>query len=118
MSFSVGTRRVVVGRRVAVVVLVGLLVGALAPVGGARAGGYAPVDRPGPVLSVPMAGLEQSLHCTANVVTAGREVVVLVPPTLVTPHEAWFTYERAFDAMGWPYCEVEVPHFTTVRTSR
>jgi hypothetical protein len=101
-----------VGRRIIGAVL-GLLVIVLAPTGSMRAAGYAPVDRPGPVLSVPAAGLEQSLHCTANVVTAGREVVVLVPPTLVTPHEAWFAYERAFDAMGLPYCEVEVPHFTT-----
>lgn len=100
------------GRRVAVWVLVALVL-ATAPTGAAHGAGYAAVDRPGPPLSVPEAGLEQSLHCTASVASAGREVVVLVPPTLVTPHEAWFTYERAFDAMAWPYCEVVVPHFTT-----
>jgi triacylglycerol esterase/lipase EstA (alpha/beta hydrolase family) len=75
---------------------------------------YAPVDQPGPALHVPQAELDQSLRCTANLSDAGREAVLLIPPTLANPDEAWFTYERAFDSLGIPYCTVTVPHFTTI----
>lgn len=39
---------------------------------------------------------------------------MLVPPTLVNPDEAFFGFERAFDALGIPYCAVTVPHHTTI----
>jgi triacylglycerol esterase/lipase EstA (alpha/beta hydrolase family) len=75
---------------------------------------YAPTDQPGPALDVPAAQLAQSMRCTSNEVTAEREVVLFIPPTLVNPDEAWFGYERAFDALGIPYCTVTIPHFTTI----
>lgn len=74
---------------------------------------YAPVDQPGPPLSVPAAAMAQSLRCSNDLVSAGRAPVLFVTPTLVDPEEAYFSYERAFDALGIPYCTVRIPFFTT-----
>jgi hypothetical protein len=71
------------------------------------------VDRPGPRLSVPTIELAKSVRCSANLVSAARTPVLFVTPTLVDPEEAYFSYERAFDATGVPYCTVRVPFFTT-----
>ena len=79
----------------------------------APAATYGPVDRPGPALSVPVAKLRASLRCTDNLVSAGREPVLLVPPTLADPDEAFVGYIRAFDAQDIPYCTVTMPHHTT-----
>ena len=81
--------------------------------GGAEATTFAPVDQPGPALSVPGDQLARSVRCTTNLVSARREPVVFVTPTLVNPDEAYFGYERAFDAKGIPYCTITVPYFTT-----
>ncbi len=75
---------------------------------------YAPVDQPGPALSVPAAGLAQSLRCTASLTSAGRAPVLFVPPTLTNPDEAFFAYEDALTAMGIPYCTVTIPDYTTI----
>jgi triacylglycerol esterase/lipase EstA (alpha/beta hydrolase family) len=80
----------------------------------AQATQYAPTARRGPALDISGGRLAQSLRCTSNEVTARREVVLLIPPTLANPDEAWFGYERAFDALRIPYCTVTVPHFTTI----
>ena len=74
---------------------------------------YAPVNQPGPPLSVPPDQLAQSLRCTSNLVSSGRTPVLFVTPTLVTPDEAFFGYESAFDAQGIPYCTLTIPDFTT-----
>ena len=73
---------------------------------------YAPVDRPGPALSVPAAELAQSLRCSGDLAGADRAPVLLVPATWVTPgeHYGW-NYLRAFDVLGWPYCEVTTPKY-------
>ena len=73
---------------------------------------YAPVDRPGPALSVPAAALAQSLRCSGDLAGADRAPVLLVPATWVTPgeHYGW-NYLRGFDALGWPYCEVTTPKY-------
>ena len=73
---------------------------------------YAPVDRPGPALSVPAAELAQSLRCSGSLAGADRAPVLLVPATWVTPgeHYGW-NYLRAFDSLGWPYCEVTTPKY-------
>jgi hypothetical protein len=72
---------------------------------------FAPIDRPGPPLSVPAAQLQQSVNCTANTTNATREVVLFVPGTTVTPQENygrnWFP---ALDKLGWPYCSVTEPN--------
>lgn len=71
---------------------------------------YAPVDRPGPPLNVPAATLAGSLHCSQDPVLATRDVIVIVPPTVFDPSEAYgWNYERAFAARGWPYCTVTFP---------
>jgi hypothetical protein len=92
-------------------VAVSLALAVLASEAGAT--GFAPVGQPGPALSVPVDQLARSVRCTTNLVSAGREPVLFVTPTLVNPDEAYFGYERAFDAKGIPYCTITVPYFTT-----
>lgn len=74
---------------------------------------FAPVDRPGPALSVPTAKLEAALACTGNV-ARGRQTVLFVPGTTVNPREdyAW-NWFRALDKLGRPYCAVTLPFNTT-----
>lgn len=71
---------------------------------------YAPPERPGPPLEVPVAELDAALRCSANLPRADREPVLLVPGTALTPaeHYGW-NYQRALDASGRPYCAVELP---------
>lgn len=75
-------------------------------------GTYAALDRPGPALNVPAAVLAQSLSCTGDLAGADRAPVLFVPATWVSPgeHYGW-NYIRAFDALGWPYCEVTTPKY-------
>ena len=90
--------------------LVALAAGSSTP---AQAISYAPVDKPGPPLEAPLAALTQSMRCTADLASAKRDPVLFVTPTLVNPDEAYFGYERAFDALGIPYCTLTIPDFTT-----
>src|SRR4051812_11869489 len=72
---------------------------------------YAPLDRPGPALSVPAAALAASLHCSTSLTGISREPILLVPGTNLDPHPNFgWNYERAFDALHWPYCAVTLPH--------
>jgi hypothetical protein len=80
---------------------------------GVGAATYAPTDQPGPALSVPAAKLAQSMRCSADLTSSGQAPVLFVTPTLVNPDEAYFGYERAFDAVGIPYCTLTIPFFTT-----
>jgi len=99
----------------AAVLAVAALAGGPAAAGSAgpalAAPAFAPIDRPGPPLSVPEAVLAQSVQCTANATAAGREVVLFVPGTTVTPREDfgwnWFV---ALSRLGWPYCSVTLPN--------
>ncbi len=76
----------------------------------AQALAYSPIDRPGPVLSVPEAVLAESLSCSGDLAGAGRAPVLLVPGTWVTPDEQYgWNYMRAFAALGWPNCTVTTP---------
>ncbi|HWD02880.1 MAG TPA: lipase [Amycolatopsis sp.] len=72
---------------------------------------FAPVDQPGPPLSVPADQLAKSVTCTANATNAAREVVLFVPGTTLTPQEdfgwSWFP---ALDKLDWPYCSVTEPN--------
>ena len=71
---------------------------------------FAPVDRPGPALSVPQDRLAKSLQCTADATRASREVVLFVHGTTLDPNTNfagnWFP---ALDKLGWPYCSVTLP---------
>lgn len=74
---------------------------------------FAPVDRAGPVLSVPKAKLGQSVACTSNAVR-GRQTVLFVPGTTVNPREDFsWNWFRALDNLGRPYCAVTLPTNTS-----
>lgn len=90
------------------------LVGLAASAGPSAANGYAPVNRPGPPLSVSPFELNSSLRCTGTVAKGAHQVVLLIPPTLADPDEAFVGYERAFGALAIPYCTVTIPQHTTI----
>ncbi len=103
-------------RALVVAAVVGLCAGlavAAQPAGAATPTGtgvLAPLDRPGPALQVPVADLQRSLACTADVATAGTSPILLIPGTTLTPDENFsWNYERAFAAHGRPYCAVTLP---------
>lgn len=79
--------------------------------GGARAGDeqYAPVDRPGPALSVPTPVLQRALACEGDLRRARLTPVLLVPGTNVTPQEFAWNYQRSFRRQGRPFCAVTLP---------
>jgi hypothetical protein len=78
--------------------------------GGPPARPYAPLDQPGPPLSVPPSQLAASLSCTPNVDDSVRAPVLLVPGTTLTPdvNFSW-NYEQAFSNSGIPWCAVTLP---------
>src|SRR3954452_1433863 len=103
--------RWVAGRRGAIVLLALAL---LVPAGNAVAAQtFAPLDAPGPALSVPAAKLGAAVHCTSGVAHAARNPVLLIPGTNLDPgpNFSW-NYEHALAAMGWPYCTVTLPDHT------
>ena len=102
--------------RQGVVALVLAAAGCLSLAAGAAAasGPYAPLNRPGPRLSVPLAKLKASLACTSGVAGASRNPILLVPGTDLDPASNYsWNYERAFTALHWPYCAVTLPFHTT-----
>jgi hypothetical protein len=81
----------------------------LASAGPARAD-YAPVDQPGPPLTVPTAQLQAALSCWGQTAGSAREPILLVPGTTVNPQADFgWSWEPQLQAMGWPYCTVELP---------
>jgi Lipase (class 2) len=77
---------------------------------GARAQGFAPVDQPGPALSVPAPDLAAALKCSGDLSRSGREPVLLVPGTTMTPEKNFsWNWIRALNAQGRPWCSVELP---------
>jgi triacylglycerol esterase/lipase EstA (alpha/beta hydrolase family) len=82
----------------------------LAPVS-AQAITYAPVDQPGPPLSVPQAELNASLTCNGNLATPGPGPVLLVPGTGSNPpHNFGWNWEPALNKLGIPWCAVTLPN--------
>jgi hypothetical protein len=66
---------------------------------------YAPVDAPGPTLTVPQARLAASLTCTPDVQNATVEPVLLLPATGVNSQDNFsWNYEKALAMQGIPYC--------------
>jgi triacylglycerol esterase/lipase EstA (alpha/beta hydrolase family) len=86
----------------------------MAAIASADGGPYAPLDRPGPPLTVPTSKLQSSLNCTAGVAGDSRDPILLVPGTDLDPgpNYSW-NYERALAALRWPYCTVTLPYQTT-----
>jgi hypothetical protein len=71
---------------------------------------YAPLNQPGPPLSVPAAALRASLKCEPGVTNAKTEPVLLNPATGVTPDENYsWNWEPALDQLGIPWCAYTVP---------
>jgi hypothetical protein len=71
---------------------------------------YAPLDAPGPALSVPVNELDASLQCSGPLAGVTRNPILLVPGTNLNPGPNFgWNYERAFANLGWPYCAVTLP---------
>ncbi|HVS28357.1 MAG TPA: hypothetical protein VHE14_02335 [Solirubrobacteraceae bacterium] len=86
-----------------------IVVLAALPAGPAQAA-FAPVDQPGPPLSVPSSKLAAALVCGKGVDNAARAPVLLVPGTGATADDNFsWNYEPAFDAQGIPWCAVTFP---------
>jgi pimeloyl-ACP methyl ester carboxylesterase len=86
------------------------VVGVLALPGAASAITYAPVDQPGPPLSVSQGQLDSSLQCTDNLASAGKTAVLLVHGTGSNPpHNFGWNWEPALDRLGIPWCTVALP---------
>ncbi|WP_199443744.1 esterase/lipase family protein [Umezawaea beigongshangensis] len=100
-------------KRLLVLVATALLASPLSPVASASGGStgpYAPIDRPGPRLSVPVADLQASVTCTPSAYGSHREVVLLVPGTGASPADAYsWNWFAALDEAGHPYCAVTPP---------
>ncbi len=91
-------------------VLVATLLFASTSVASASSGPYAPVNRPGPRLSVPVADLQAAVRCTPSAHGSHREVALFVPGTGVGPDEAFsWNWFPALDRIGHPYCAVTLP---------
>src|SRR3954453_7047846 len=74
---------------------------------------YAPLDRPGPALSVPTSVLKGALHCSGDLRHSRLEPVLLSPGTSATPEQNFsWNYERAFTAQKRPWCDLTMPHHT------
>jgi pimeloyl-ACP methyl ester carboxylesterase len=74
----------------------------------AQAVTFAPVDQPGPALSVPQAQLDSALQCHGTL--AGHTPVLFVPGTGSDPqHNFSWNYEPALNNLGIPWCAVTLP---------
>jgi hypothetical protein len=103
-------RALLAGLATATAVLASSLVGG-GPAG--AAGGYAPLDRPGPALSVPTATLRAALHCSGNLAGGSLEPVLLNPATGVTPDQNYsWNWEPGLNKLGIPWCAYEAPDHT------
>jgi pimeloyl-ACP methyl ester carboxylesterase len=76
---------------------------------GAGAVTYAPLDQPGPALSVPRDKLDPALQCSGNLAT-GPTPVLLVPGTGSNPqHNFAWNWEPALTNLGISWCAVALP---------
>src|SRR3954454_5673301 len=103
-------RRQNVRRRHLIAVALAALAIALAAPAGASAA-FAPLDHPGPKLSVPKSKLRSALRCAGSVTAAGRAPILLVPGTSLNPHVNFsWNWERALSQRRWNYCAIALPH--------
>jgi hypothetical protein len=84
----------------------------LAPADATTGPRWAPLDRPGPALTVPTATLRAALACHGDP-SRGPEPVLLNPATGVTPdqNDEW-NYEKAFIAQHRYWCALTMPFHT------
>jgi hypothetical protein len=87
-----------------------VVAGMLALPGAAEAITYAPVEQPGPPLSVPQGQLDAALDCTGDLASAGKTPVLLVHGTGSNPpHNFGWNWEPALNKLGIPWCTVALP---------
>jgi hypothetical protein len=74
---------------------------------------FAPLNKPGPPLSVPKSKLRAALKCQPGVRNAKVEPVLLNPATGVTPKENFsWNWEPALDQLHIPWCAYTAPFNT------
>jgi hypothetical protein len=74
---------------------------------------YAPLNQPGPALSVPVSKLRAALKCEASVRHAKVEPVLLNPATGVTAEQNYsWNWEPALNKLHIPWCAYTAPHST------
>jgi hypothetical protein len=89
----------------------GAALGAGSPAGANTA--YAPLNRPGPALTVATSTLQAALHCVGDAASSVGEPVLLSPATGVIPVQNYsWNYERAFTAQGRAWCAITMPFHT------
>ncbi|MFJ6676991.1 esterase/lipase family protein [Actinosynnema sp. NPDC091369] len=92
------------------VALAALLVAAHAAPAGGEPAGFAPVDRKGPRLGVPVERLDASLTCTGNVRRARTTPVLLLAGTAVNTDQYFsWNWKPALTKAGIPWCASDVP---------
>jgi hypothetical protein len=78
--------------------------------GAASAATSAPVDQPGPSLSVPQAQLDAALSCKGKLSAGSADPVLLVPGTAYSPKSDFsWNWEPALSKLGIPWCVVALP---------
>jgi pimeloyl-ACP methyl ester carboxylesterase len=86
------------------------VVGVLALPATASAITYAPVDQPGPALSVPQSQLDSAVQCNGDLAGAAKTPVLLVHGTGSNPqHNFGWNWEPALTDLGIPWCTVALP---------
>lgn len=94
-------------------VIAAAVVGAAVPAA-ADAVTYAPVDQPGPDLTVSNDKLVAALKCSGKLDNASTTPVLFTPATGATPEQNYAAnYEAQFTKLGIPYCDVTLPENTT-----
>ncbi len=74
---------------------------------------FAPLNRPGPALSVPAAKLKAALKCQSGVRNAKVEPVLLSPATGVTAKQNYsWNWEPALNKLHIPWCAYTAPFHT------
>ena len=105
-----------IGALVTAAIVAAMVAALVAPSEGAASGAigtYAPLNRPGPALSVSAATVTAAMKCVGNPATSAGEPVLLSPATGVTPDENYsWNYERAFTVQGRAWCAVTMPYNT------
>jgi pimeloyl-ACP methyl ester carboxylesterase len=76
----------------------------------AQAAEFAPIDAPGPALSIDLAQLRASVSCSDDVATNPRPPVLLVPATTVTSRENFsWSWQIALRRQGFATCTTDMP---------
>lgn len=96
-----------------VAVAVGLVMAMFAAPATAVTSPYAPLDRPGPKLTVPAAALKAALQCSGDFKGSTLQPILMNPATGVTVDENYsWNYQLAFTAQKRPWCAIHMPSHT------